>query len=180
MLKYTLLTLFLSISYASASDFIESDFIEVKKESNVIPKGSNGICEKYTWFCEVKEGSETDFKTVKRINQKINRANSIEDIDQYGEIERWAILSDLGGDCEDYALTKQKELIDLGYDSRTFFIGIVKLKDQTAHGVLIWRTSNGDYVLDNLTNRIVKWNMTGYNFIAIQDPNNKTKWLITE
>lgn len=175
MIKFTLLALFLSISSASASDFIE-----IKKESDVIPKGANGICEKYTWFCEVKEGTETSFNIVKRINQKINRANPVEDIDQYGEIEKWTILSDLGGDCEDYALTKQKALIDLGYDSRTLFIGMVKLKDGTPHGVLVWRTSDGDYILDNLTNRIVKWNKTGHDFIAIQDPNDKTKWLLTE
>ena len=35
----------------------------------------------------------------------------------------------------------------------------------------------GDYVLDNLTSRVLPWNKTGYAFLRMQDPRQPARWV---
>lgn len=171
-IKSLIIAFGLSVSAASASDFIPL------KVNTVPPKGAIDLCEKYSWACENIKGYRDNIDIVQRTNRQINQANPIEDIDQYGISEYWSLLSTKGGDCEDYALSKMKMLIDLGFDSNSLFMAVVLDTKDEPHAVLVWRTETGDYVLDNLTNKIKHWKKTKYFFIAVQNPSDKTKWNI--
>lgn len=159
----------------SASAAFAGDFVPLKKDS-ISPFGAANLCEKYAWACKSTEGTISDIKIIEKVNSQVNKARPIEDKDQYGVNEYWSLLSKKGGDCEDYALSKMKKLIELGFDANTLLMAVVLDKNKQPHAVLIWRSDKGDFVLDNITNSIRKWNQTNYYFIAVQNPENKSKW----
>jgi predicted transglutaminase-like cysteine proteinase len=142
-----------------------------------MPVGAVDLCIRYDWVCATYEGRPATRREVQRINRTVNRVPPIADLVQHGVYEHWSVLSKKGGDCEDYALTKKHRLVMLGVDPKTLLVTVVLDKKRQPHAVLVWRTEQGDFVLDNLTNRIVPWNKTGYFFIMMQDPNQYGKWL---
>ena len=50
-------------------------------------------------------------------------------------------------------------------------------RQQKNHAVLVFRTDQGDYVLDNLSNRMLLWWKTGYYFLRMQDPDAPSHWV---
>ena len=66
------------------------------------------------------------------------------------------------GDCEDYALLKQKLLIERGWPSSSLLMTVVRDEKGEGHAVLTARTSQGDFVLDNKVEAVKLWNRSGY------------------
>ena len=146
------------------------------------PSGANDLCATYKWACAKSRGGRTltdqELKVVKDINKKVNRqVHSISDQAQYKNPEVWALPTNRGGDCEDFALLKKRELIGLGIDPSHLLLATVHDRRQGAHAVLIVRSGQGDLVLDNLTNRIRTWQDTQYTFLRMQNPATPTKWV---
>ena len=81
-----------------------------------------------------------------------------------------------GGDCEDYALEKKRQLIEMGLSGDQLLMTTVLDRKGGSHAVLVLRTGAGDYVLDNLNNQIKPWGRTGYTFLRMQDPQHKQQW----
>ena len=54
------------------------------------------------------------------------------------------------GDCTDYAVTKRHELLARGWSSHSLLLTEVVVASGEHHLVLVVRTSEGDFVLDNL------------------------------
>jgi predicted transglutaminase-like cysteine proteinase len=50
-------------------------------------------------------------------------------------------------------------------------------RKRQSHAVLVLRTGTQDLVLDNLTNKIVPWNKTGYTFLRLQNPKQPSGWV---
>ncbi len=112
------------------------------------------------------------------INKKINgRVRSVSDQAQYKKREVWALPTRKGGDCEDFALLKKRELIALGIDPSRLLLATVFDRRQGAHAVLVLRTEGGDLILDNLTNKIQPWRATQYTFMRMQNPQKPTTWV---
>jgi len=112
------------------------------------------------------------------VNERTNAAIWPEDDERhYGRAEFWTIPTDGYGDCEDYALTKRKTLVDAGLPERALRIGIVVTPRDARHAVLTVATDKGDYVLDSLSDDIVPWNQTGYRWLERQDAANVTQWV---
>lgn len=42
--------------------------------------------------------------------------------------------------------------------------------------MLVLRTEEGDFVLDNLNNRVKGWQETGYSFLRMQNPDAPHRW----
>lgn len=84
------------------------------------------------------------------------------------------------GDCEDYALTKRKHLLALGWSSRALLIAVARTLSGEGHAVLIARTSDGDLVLDNRTDRIKDWRSTDLQWVMVQSDQAPRKWLSME
>ena len=76
------------------------------------------------------------------------------DYDIYGKDEVWAYPDKGVGDCEDYVLEKRRELNRLGMSLADLLITVVRKPDGEGHAVLTVRTDKGDYVLDNLTDKV--------------------------
>ncbi len=95
--------------------------------------------------------------------------------------EKWNYPTQIGhkvfGDCEDYMLLKRKMLIDRGFPQSALLITLVRTKDNSSHAVLTVVTTTGEYVLDSLNNKIVRWEKTGYRLIKRQSAEHPNRWV---
>ena len=121
---------------------------------------------------------------LKVVNLFFNKqVRYVEDIDLWHEVDYWETPIEAlwkgAGDCEDYALLKRKMLMDKGVDASDLLLTVVLQPNGEGHAVLTVRTDHGDFVLDNMTNRVLGWNQTGYTFLRMQDPRNPQQWVAT-
>lgn len=89
--------------------------------------------------------------------------------------ETW-LINPGRGDCNDYAVTKRHELVDLGWPARTLLLSEVVTRSGEHHLVLVVRTGNGDLVLDNMSAQIRPWFKTSYRWVRIQQPTDSRLW----
>lgn len=148
----------------------------------VAPPGASSICKSYDWACartgQQRLLGEESMKLLRRVNAEANRSiRPVTDLKQYRLEERWALPTARGGDCEDYALYKKRELVRAGVPPEQLLIAAVLDRKRQFHAVLVVRTGGEDLVLDNLTNRIVPWHKTGYTFLRLQDPRMPSRWV---
>jgi predicted transglutaminase-like cysteine proteinase len=146
------------------------------------PAGAKDLCQRYAWACQRSSaapvrisGSQLDYAIS--LNRQINRqVRSISDLAQYGVVEHWALPTARGGDCEDFALLKKKMLIEAGLDPQMLLIATVLDRSRNAHAVLVMRTAQGDFILDNLRDDVKHWSRTGYTYLRMQDPSDPRRW----
>lgn len=146
------------------------------------PSGARGLCGKYSWACahsgSTQALTQKDLKTVQTVNRRVNRQiREVTDLSQYRKEEYWTLPHSLRGDCEDFALLKKKELIRSGIAPERLLLTTVLDTRGNSHAVLVLRADTGDYVLDNLTDRIKPWKETRYTFLRMQSPDKAGAWV---
>lgn len=144
------------------------------------PSGAQALCATYAWACDGRAGASgaSEMQLVARVNRQINAGTrEISDRSQYRVEERWALPTRRGGDCEDFALVKKRELIRSGVAPARLLIATALDRSRRSHAVLIYRSAEGDLVLDNQTDRIFGWRQTGYLFLRMQDPRDPRRWV---
>jgi predicted transglutaminase-like cysteine proteinase len=115
---------------------------------------------------------------LENVNHLVNGAIWPEsDQKHYDRQEYWTIPTDGYGDCEDYALTKKKDLMAAGLPESALRLAIVYTRANVRHLVLTVAADTGDYVLDNLRNDVVTWNKAGYFWLERQNPTEPLGWL---
>lgn len=148
------------------------------------PIGHYVFCESHRDDCSVKSTNtvaprvtEFGWNVVREINADVNR-NIMPMTDQeiYGRDEVWAYPKDVG-DCEDFALEKRKMLIEKGFAAADLLLTVVRKPDGEGHAVLTLRTSDGDYILDNLDGSVKLWSETPYKFLKRQASFNSGRWV---
>ncbi|WP_165915489.1 transglutaminase-like cysteine peptidase [Rhodovulum marinum] len=144
------------------------------------PNGAQGLCSRYAWACARGHSAALnpgEVRLAEQINRRINASvRPIEDIKQYQREEFWTLPTARGGDCEDIALLKKAELIRQGLPPSRLLLATVLDRKRNNHAVLVLRTDKGDFVLDNLTDRMLHWSRTGYSFLKVQDPRAPHRW----
>lgn len=178
------LTLFATIAFmtfANASGQNGPSFLPTTV-SVVAPSGAMNICWTYEWACaesaQSGELTSQNLTLVHQINKNVNsRVREVADSSQYNQAEFWSLPTARGGDCEDFALLKKRELIRYGIDPKRLLLATVLDRKRNAHAVLVLRSDRGDYVLDNLTNDILDWRTTRYTFLRMQNPNAPRSWV---
>lgn len=90
--------------------------------------------------------------------------------------EKW-LLDPALGDCNDYAVTKRHQLTTAGWPARDVLLSEVVTASGEHHVVVVVRTTDGDLVLDNLTDRIVPWFQRPYQWVRIQTPKDPNYWM---
>ena len=146
------------------------------------PSGARSLCREYSWACatsgSIKLSREQELRIVKAVNRRVNRSTrSVSDRSQYRTKEKWSLPSRRGGDCEDFALLKKRDLVKMGLDPSKLLLATVLDTRRNSHAVLVYRSSYGDLVLDNLTDRIKPWKATRYLFLRMQDPRRPENWV---
>ncbi|HAT84963.1 MAG TPA: transglutaminase [Rhizobiales bacterium] len=113
------------------------------------------------------------WQTLVTINAHVNQ--QIKPVDD-GPIDNWQPYV-TQGDCEDYALTKQRELLRAGWPSDSLLITTAYLPDGVYHAVLVVRTDRGEFILDNLNPSILPWQQVSYRWNKRQAVGNPQVWL---
>jgi predicted transglutaminase-like cysteine proteinase len=98
------------------------------------------------------------------------------DQSMYGRLEVWDYAGRYG-DCEDYALLKQRELIERGWPASVLLVTVVRRRNGNGHAVLTVLTDEGDFILDNLSTRVVSWDRTSYRFLMRQSQGSALRWV---
>jgi predicted transglutaminase-like cysteine proteinase len=124
--------------------------------------------------------SDSDWKAISDINRQVNRhIRSGSDARVYGVGDYWAVPNGdrARGDCEDYVLAKRRALVRAGYPVGALSIAVVETRWGETHAVLLVATDRGDYVLDNLTGRISRWDEANYKWRERQAPGKTFEWV---
>lgn len=121
--------------------------------------------------------TEAQWSDLIRVNAEVNaRVAPKTDEDHYGKVEVWA-FPDGEGDCEDYAIEKQRILLGMGVPASNLLITVLKKPDGEGHAVLTVRTDKGDYLLDNLATDVKLWSETNYTFLKRQSEQDSGRWV---
>lgn len=130
------------------------------------------------------------YDQLEDINKKVNKDITYEvDATLHERVDYWTVVEGKGrGDCDDYALTKIKRLVEeTEWDRENLSIGICYVEDSRGrvgkgegHAVAIARTDRGDFVLDNRHRKVMAYDKLPYRWIAMEDYANKGWVRITE
>lgn len=110
---------------------------------------------------------------LRRVNLQVNR--SIRAVNDRQNRDLWQ-ADVASGDCEDFALTKRRKLMALGWSPRALRMAVVRTGSGEGHAVLVVKTSKGDLVLDNRTGAIKPWRQTDLSWVKIQSGDNPRLW----
>lgn len=117
------------------------------------------------------------WRQVAHVNRSVNASVApVSDQELYGQNEYWAYAAD-AGDCEDYALLKKRQLEKLGFAPSALLITVVRDEQDDGHAVLMLRTEEGDFILDNRRDEIRRWNDLGYTYLQRQSELNPREWV---
>ena len=149
-----------------------------------VPYGWVDFCNRYSTECDVQGLDPVDIdltpaalSDIERVNRKVNMAvQPVTDMDHWGVVDRWDYPLDGKGDCEDYALLKRKILMHDGYPRQALLVTVVKDHEGEGHAILTIKTNQGEFVLDNLDDRVLPWADTGYRFIKRQSQEDPNVW----
>jgi len=149
------------------------------------PVGHFDFCKTHAGECSIRPPNSKPehltnvlLRRISSVNKSVNtRVKPMEDIDHYGKDEVWAYPDDGYGDCEDYVLEKRRTLAKSGVAVANLLITVVRKRNGEGHSVLTIRTDRGDIVLDNLSDKVLLWNQTGYRYMKRQSSENTGRWV---
>lgn len=144
------------------------------------PIGHYEFCQTYRSECVPTDGdrgplalNEDRWRKILDINYTVNSSiTPMTDQEIYGVEERWAYPRTVG-DCEDFVLLKRKLLMNQGISASDLLITVVLQPNGEGHAVLTVRTDRGDFILDNMRNKVMLWSETEYTYLkrqAVDDP----------
>src|SRR5215217_5882803 len=142
------------------------------EEAEPTPAWTN-FCERLPAECaidpsepEVISPTPNLWRTLTTINERVNATiKPLSDQEHWGVVDRWDYPDDGYGDCEDIQLLKRKLLIEVGLPRRALRMTVVLDEVRAGHAVLMVRTDQGDFILDNQRRAVLAWTDTGYEFI---------------
>lgn len=118
------------------------------------------------------------WRKIVAVNLAVNKSvKPMNDSEIYGKTEVWAYPVKQVGDCEDYVLEKQRKLASSGISMSNLLITVVRKPDGEGHAVLTLRSDKGDFVLDNLSDDVVQWDVTGYRYLKRQSSADTGRWV---
>lgn len=173
---------------APEADAVEPDhrFMSVGAVTSQ-PIGHYDFCKAHAAECNVRsqpgpapEVTEFGWNVVREVNVAVNGAiRPRTDEEMFGIEERWS-YPQLEGDCEDYVLLKRFMLMERGFSPNDLLITVVRKRDGEGHAVLTLRTSEGDYILDNLSDEVKLWTETSYVYLKRQASFHSGRWVSVE
>ena len=142
------------------------------------------FCARYQEDCKVSPaGSENApvsltkarWTELVEVNQDVNRA--IQPAANLGGVtaEEW-LVAPHRGDCNDYAVTKRHELLARGWPSHSLLLAEVVVASGEHHLVLVARTNEDDFILDNLTDDVRSVSLIEYKWVRAQRVENPRFW----
>jgi len=169
-----------AFSTTGASAYIDSTkfatFDLVQQTAAIAPLSMRYFCAEHKSECAGGGSSQATMSpdlmaVIKQVNIHVNRSIRPE----RDTIDTWE-LNPLSGDCEDYVLTKRSVLVRQGVPAGALRIAYTHTRRGEPHAVLVVYTSEGDFVLDNLTNSVKSLRSSGYK-IRSMSSSNPGEWV---
>jgi predicted transglutaminase-like cysteine proteinase len=180
---------FLALLVSSSSAFTAPSSALSMKTGGVTsqPIGHYEFCQTHKSECRAgvrnqapAKVTEFGWSVVREVNASANRdITPMTDKELHGKDEYWS-YPDGAGDCEDFVLLKRKKLMEKGFAPGDLLITVVRKPDGEGHAVLTLRTTEGDYVLDNLNNEVKLWTTTPYRYLKRQASFHAGRWVSIE
>ncbi len=147
------------------------------------PVGHIEFCQNYPQQCRYGTATPLVVRLTKArwqelldINTTVNaQVQPVTDEQLFGTAEFWTYPQG-AGDCEEYVLEKQRQLIALGWPPSALLITVVKDLNNGGHAVLSVRTDQGDLILDNQASSILPWYSTPYRYVKRQSARHAAAW----
>ncbi|MGE3645217.1 MAG: transglutaminase-like cysteine peptidase [Beijerinckiaceae bacterium] len=163
---------------------MRSSFIGVGGQT-LVPYGWVDFCNRYGNECRTRPMAAQDVryspashKLMVRINDWVNKSiKPKSDEEHWRKVDRWDYPSDGYGDCEDYVLLKRKLLMDEGFPRQALLITVVKDQRGDGHAVLTVKTTEGEFILDNLNPEVKPWKKVPYRFVKRQSQADPNAWV---
>ncbi|MBX3582655.1 MAG: transglutaminase-like cysteine peptidase [Rhizobiaceae bacterium] len=151
------------------------------------PIGHYEFCQREAGECSQKTARKAPveltrklWKAMIEINNSVNAAvEPRTDMEIWGREEVWSYPTNVG-DCEDYALEKRRRLMALGVAPGDLLITVARQPNGDGHAVLTVRTSRGDFILDNLEEKVMLWSQTPYTYLKRQSERNSGAWIAVD
>jgi predicted transglutaminase-like cysteine proteinase len=139
------------------------------------------FCLRYPADCKPGQRERIDagpqtMDLLKRVNHSVN-ISIVPRAKNYGSnLEDSWNIAPASGDCNDYAVTKRRELIESGLPAGALRLSATKTSYGVGHLVLVVSTTKADIVLDNLSETIRPWQQTDYQWLKIQSATDPHYW----
>ena len=145
------------------------------------------FCEQHASECMVDVAepeiillTNNSLEIIEAVNRNVNRSiTPRRDLDHWGKIDQWDLPTDGEGDCEDYQLLKRKLLVEAGLPRRAMRMTVVIDETGQGHAVLTIRTADGDLILDNRADAVLRVHEVAYEFIK-RESSHAVEWLFLE
>ena len=169
---------------AQPVDFTNAAFIQTIGPTSV-PYAAAELCQRIASACPGDEVVQPAVHLTPALWQQLLVVNTfynttirpMTDMQQYHVADYWTYPDSGYGDCEDYQLAKQRQLIREGWPQSDLLMAAVRDKDGEGHAVLIVRTDRGDLVLDNQDSLIRLWSDTSYTYLKRQSQADASEWV---
>ena len=151
--------------------------------ATTIPVGYYEYCSRYRMECaRGPEGmmiklTRPRWHEIVSVNAEVNAAVApLTDMEIFGVEERWEYPTSVG-DCEDYALEKRKRLNEMGYPLGALLLTVARDAKGGGHAVLTVVTDLGDFILDNLEQKVLLWKDTEIYYLKRQSGEDLNRWV---
>jgi predicted transglutaminase-like cysteine proteinase len=142
------------------------------------------FCERHPGECDVDMSQPQSLTFTQELYVQLQSVNVVvnhmltpmTDENHFGIEDMWSFPDDNTGDCEDFQLLKRRLLIAAGLPRRTLRMTVVIDTQGAGHAVLTVRTDSGDFILDNITDQVLRWSDTNYTFIK-RESDRKAEWV---
>ncbi|WP_192177548.1 transglutaminase-like cysteine peptidase [Mesorhizobium amorphae] len=149
------------------------------------PVGHYEFCQKLPGECTERTPRQAPIDLTRKlwakivsINNSVNtRITPRTDMEMWGKEEVWSYPDSGFGDCEDYALEKRRELMNIGVPAGDLLMTVARQPNGDGHAVLTVRTSLGEFILDNLQLKVLAWTDTDYTYLKRQSTENSGVWV---
>jgi len=151
--------------------------------ATTMPVGYYEYCRRYADLCaRTSEGisvqlTKPRWREIVSVNAEVNGAVApLTDMEIYGVEERWEYPTTVG-DCEDYALSKRKRLNEMGYPLEALLMTVARDSKGGGHAVLTVVTDLGDFILDNIEQKVLLWRDTEIYYLKRQSQRDLNRWV---
>jgi predicted transglutaminase-like cysteine proteinase len=148
------------------------------------PPGLSQLCQSFSLkqICSKGEGSDVPLKhdafVVQYINRRVNAEKTyVSDLSRHTLPEKWLNPENESAvDCEEFAIAKQQLLLRQLFQRASLRL-VLTMDERRRFAILLsYAAPDGDYILDYRNNDLLKWNETGYYFVARQSAEDPQIW----
>ncbi len=148
-----------------------------------IPIGYYEYCQRYRERCRFETEPTTIQLTQKSWDILVSTNGYVNseivpmtDEEIFGVPEKWE-YPDVVGHCEDYVLLKKKLLNEKGFPLGSLLVTVGRDAKGGGHAVLTVVTDRGDFILDNLEQKVLLWRDAEIYFLKRQSQDNPDTWV---